>query len=173
MPRSDHYALWLMPPPACADALQQVIRNLAQTYGTPYFAPHLTLLGTLSARREYLVSRTRQIAAELHRITLRPARIESEDSYFRCLYIEFAQSAELAQSRETAAAALDQPPGIFSPHMSLYYGRLASTARNRLKHALAREMPDTVPLNRLALVDISLSVKFWHEIAEYPVGNKN
>jgi len=57
------YALWLMPSGDSYEILAQTILRLSRQYSTPFFEPHVTLLGGLLEPEEAVLSKTRQLAA--------------------------------------------------------------------------------------------------------------
>ncbi len=170
MSSRSRFAIWLQPAPACAARLGRIIHELAQSRGGPLFAPHLTLLGGLSASRETLAPAVADLAAELHRMPLQTIGIHGENRRFRCLYLEFPHTGDLARARVAAQARLGQEEGVFAPHMSLFYGRLADTDRDNLRLDLEARIPDVIPLDRLVLMDISAPVESWREISSISLG---
>ncbi|MHB8455025.1 MAG: 2'-5' RNA ligase family protein [Acidiferrobacterales bacterium] len=170
MSSRSRFAIWLQPEPACAARLGRIIYELAQSRGGPLFAPHLTLLDEISASWETLAPAVADLAAELRAITVQPIGIHGENRRFRCLYMEFPRTDDLAHARVAAQARLDQEEGTFAPHMSLFYGRLADTDRDDLRLDLEARIPDVILLDRLALIDISAPVESWREISSIPLG---
>ncbi len=170
MSSGSRFALWLRPAPACATRLGRIIGELAQSRGGPLFAPHLTLLSGFSASQETLAPAVADLATGLRRMTLQPTGIRGENRRFRCLYIEVARTDDLAHARVVAQSRLGREESEFLPHMSLFYGRLAQTDRDRLRYELEARIPDVILLDSLTLVDISTPVESWREISHISLG---
>jgi len=120
------HSIWLLAEPADDASLTGLVRELSDRFGTPFFAPHLTLRGD-----------TEQPPAELERAIEAAARlvepfsepiscVEGSEAFFRSFYARFAVCPALA----TLKRALD-PEGLgsFMPHVSLLYGPVEAAAK--------------------------------------------
>ena len=121
----DH-ALWLVPPRrgALSRKLRGLIEDLAGRFGTPVFAPHVTLLGGLSGASTALSGGAERMARRLEPCEVRLGEIVSRDAYFRRLVSVTAPTDALLAARELAAAAFRLPAEPYWPHLSLAYGDL-------------------------------------------------
>ncbi|MDA8364611.1 MAG: hypothetical protein M0Z84_12555 [Gammaproteobacteria bacterium] len=169
MPQEPRICLWLLPQPV--DVLRQLICELAQTHGTPQFAPHLTLLGGLRMPRLALADTAARLAATSPPLTLEPLSINGEPDRFRCLYVRLALTGGLARIRHRAETLMRQPGTAFLPHLSLYYGNMNVTERTRLAQELMIRLPATITVDRLALVDTSGEVEDWNEVAAFALSS--
>lgn len=156
------YSLWLIPEPAERARLEALIHRLAARLGTPPFTPHVTLLGGLHGR----VDRLHELARDLPSLALRLTRIDGQDAFFRCLYVEAEGGAALGASRARAAERLDvRTPPAFFPHLSLVYGQLSSDRKRRLAGELGPEVEArTVLFGELWLVRTEGHVKDWEQV---------
>ncbi|MCK7579486.1 MAG: hypothetical protein MZV65_29765 [Chromatiales bacterium] len=59
---------------------------------------------------------------------------------------------------------------FYLPHLSLWYGRLDSDEKGRLRSALATRLPAEIDLDRLQLVQIGVDVAGWQVAAEAELG---
>ena len=167
MPQDLRSSLWLVPQPADTGVLLCMICKLAQEHGDAPFAPHLTLLGGLSAPRQALADRATLLAAALDPITLRPLSVGGEQSRVRCLYVRFAHSRELDSARCRAESVMPPSDDAFLPHMGLYYGSLETAERLQLARAIILHRPAAITLDRLAVADTSKAVEDRDEIAVF------
>lgn len=111
--------------------LTAIVTELSDRFGTPLFAPHLTLRGD-----------TEQPVAELERAVDAAARqvsgfaepvslVEGSETFFRSFYARFAICPPLAALKR----ALDpEEIGSFMPHVSLLYGPVEPVAKT---HAIS------------------------------------
>ena len=120
------HSLWLMPSPSDEALLTGIVGELSDRFGTPFFAPHLTLQGDTETTPAAL-ERAIVAAASAVEVFAEPVSIvEGSDAYFRSFYARFAVSPALA----TLKQALD-PEGLasFMPHVSLLYGPVEAAAK--------------------------------------------
>ena len=120
------HSLWLMPAPSDEALLTGIVGDLSGRFGTPLFAPHLTLQGDTETTPAAL-ERAITAAAEAVEAFAEPVSvIEGSDAYFRSFYARFAVSPALA----TLKQGLD-PEGFasFMPHVSLLYGPVEAAAK--------------------------------------------
>lgn len=120
------HSLWLMPAAADEVMLTGIIGDLSGRFGTPLFAPHLTLQGDTETTPAAL---ERAIAAAAETVEAFPEQVsavEGSDGYFRSFYARFAVSPSLTKLKQ----ALD-PEGYasFMPHVSLLYGPVEAAAK--------------------------------------------
>ena len=114
-------SLWLMPCREDEAFLASLVSELAARFGTPIFAPHLTLRGDTNATFERLLDDIRAAAAASQPFTEPIAGIETTQAFFRAFYVRFAVSAPLLGLKRR----LDpQETERFMPHVSLLYGNL-------------------------------------------------
>ncbi|MDA9441651.1 hypothetical protein XH98_21705 [Bradyrhizobium sp. CCBAU 51745] len=114
-------SLWLMPCPEDEAFLASLIGELAARFGTPNFAPHLTLRGDTNAAFEQLHDDARAAAAAMQPFTEPITGIETTQAFFRAFYLRFAASVPLFGLKRR----LDpQETERFMPHVSLLYGNL-------------------------------------------------
>ncbi|MGO4170606.1 hypothetical protein [Bosea sp. TAF32] len=120
------HSLWLMASPSDEAMLSGLVGDLAGRFGTPVFAPHLTLQGD-TAMPTAALERAIAAAAETVAAFSEPvALVEGSEAFFRSFYARFAISQPLAQLKR----ALD-PEGLdsFMPHVSLLYGPVEAAAK--------------------------------------------
>ncbi|MCG2630964.1 hypothetical protein L6654_30480 [Bradyrhizobium sp. WYCCWR 13023] len=119
-------SLWLMPCPEDEAFLASLIGELAARFGTPNFAPHLTLRGDTNATFEPLHEDARAAAAASQPFAEPIAGIETTQAFFRAFYVRFAVSAPLSRLKQR----LDpQEAERFMPHVSLLYGNLPEVVK--------------------------------------------
>jgi len=119
-------SLWLMPNPADQAFLASLIGELASRFGTPIFAPHLTLRGDTDATFERLHDEVRAAASALQPFAEPINSVETTEAFFRAFYVRFAVSVPLDRLKRR----LD-PEGLedFMPHVSLLYGKLPEVVK--------------------------------------------
>lgn len=162
---SGRFGLWLMPEAGARDDLRARIAGLARGYGGVPFEPHVTLLGGVNDEAAGLAARLQTLAAQLRVMTVRPAEIQHRPEYFRCLYIKIVPDAALDRARGLARSLFRHgATAPFEPHISLLYGDLPEALKGTVAARLARWLPRTLRLDRLALYDLAGSPDAWSEM---------
>lgn len=120
------HSLWLMPAPSDEALLTGIVSDLSGRFGTPFFAPHLTLQGDTETTLDALERAITAAAGAVEAFAEPVSVVEGSDAYFRSFYARFAVSPALAKLKQ----ALD-PEGqaSFMPHVSLLYGPVEATEK--------------------------------------------
>lgn len=149
---TPRFFLWLMPPAAVRDRFARLIDVLSRRLGTAQFEPHITLSGSPDAGEAEAVSRATTLAARLAPVPVRLVDVGYSDAYFRCLYVRAERSPELLAAHRTACAHLGRPPDDdFMPHLSLVYGNLSETEKEKIIEEIGRRFDTTFLSDRIAL----------------------
>ncbi|WP_377844444.1 haloacid dehalogenase [Bosea sp. UC22_33] len=120
------HSLWLMPAPADEAMLAGIVGDLSSRFGTPLFAPHLTLQGDTETPPERLEQAITAAAGAVETFAEPVSVVEGSDAYFRSFYARFAVSPALA----TLKQGLDPESfASFMPHVSLLYGPVEVAAK--------------------------------------------
>lgn len=106
--------------------LAGIVGDLSSRFGTPLFAPHLTLQGDTETTPAELERAIAAAAGAVEAFAEPVSLVEGSDAYFRSFYARFAVSPALAKLKQ----ALD-PAGYesFMPHISLLYGPVEADAK--------------------------------------------
>jgi 2'-5' RNA ligase len=163
-------SLWLMPCREDEAFLASLIGELAMRFGTPNFAPHLTLRGDTNATFEHLHDDARAAAAALQPFTEAIAGIETTEAFFRAFYLRFAVSAPLFGLKRR----LDpQEAENFMPHVSLLYGNLPEMVKAPASVELRQRLAGrTITFDRICVVRSGQDIPIadWTIQASVPLG---
>lgn len=126
-PHSDEttgYHVFLVPNGEAAEELQTLIENLSEEYGGPVFPPHMTLLARIPESDENVVlEKARVLASDMEHISLSLGELESQDSYFKALYLVVRDQEEMRALHERASVLFNMQPDVsYQAHLSLLYG---------------------------------------------------
>lgn len=165
------FALWLMPTGKAYYELASLIIDLSKKYGSPPFAPHVTLLGGLSGRMEEILSRTSNLSANLRPYTINLTRIEYLDEDFRCLFIRVQETEEVIQANTRTKEIFDRRNDPkYLPHLSILYGNFSSTTKEVIIEKVGRNFELSFEVDKLHLVDTSGRPESWFTEKEFPLG---
>src|ERR1035438_3335018 len=81
------YSLWLMPEGNVRDRITLILHQLSVRHEAPEFPPHVTLLGSCIGKRDEMMRQSSLVAGALGPFTIRLAKIDFRDEYFRCLFV--------------------------------------------------------------------------------------
>ena len=117
------FSLWMVPEGDEQRRLADLIESLARRFGRPVFEPHVTLLAGVREAQRDVVARAEALWRTREALPLRFIGLETDDTYFRALYLRVDPGPELLALHEAARGAFgrgDDPPYV--PHLSLMYG---------------------------------------------------
>lgn len=145
--------------------LAGIIGELSGRFGTPLFAPHLTLQGDTETTPELLRQAITAAAGAVEAFTEPVSVVEGSDAYFRSFYARFAVSPALAKLKQ----ALD-PDGFasFMPHASLLYGEVeAGVKAAAIAEINARLAGRAIRFDRVGIVTSGQDVPIadWQVVA--------
>lgn len=162
---AEIHSLWLLPAADDAAMMAALVDELSGRFGTPVFAPHLTLRGDTQTPPDALEQAVAAAAAEVAAFAEPVALVEGSDAFFRSFYARFAVSPALARLKR----ALD-PDGLggFMPHVSLLYGPVEPAAKAAaIREVNARLAGRSIRFDRIGVVTSGQDVPIaeWRVVA--------
>lgn len=168
--RTHGVALWLVPDGPEAQAISALIGELSARFGTPTFAPHVTLLGGVTADRDAAVATGRELAAGLQDLPVRFDGLEHSAEFLRALVVRIAPELPILDARRRAQMAFPaEPVGPFLPHLSLLYGALPVETRRHLAAEVRESAPASIVLRGLEVVETEGTPAQWQRLARFPL----
>lgn len=170
------HSVWLMPAVDDERALSGIVAELADRFGSPRFAPHLTLMNERPDQPEALAVLWHDIADGIAPFGAEIAAVETGPAFFRSLYARFAAEGPLARLRQRSEAALSLRPGApFMPHVSLAYGLAEGSAKERARRELAERLAARpIRFDRIGIVHSAetIAIADWRVAASFPLGGR-
>jgi hypothetical protein len=147
---ADIRSIWLMPNSADEAFLSALMRDLAERFGTPVFAPHLTLRGDTPMSLDQLTQEIGAAASLVPSFAESISAIETTEAYFRAFYARFAVSSSLAALKRCLDPSATD---AFVPHISLLYGSLPAERKAPAVTELAQRLTGrAITFDRLCVV---------------------
>lgn len=169
--RAKGTSLWLMPDGVAGDRLAGTVARLASRFGTEAFAPHITLLAGLPGVEPDVVERAANLASSLAPFRIDLTRVDGREEHFRCLFVHAGLGAGLRSAHVQAARAFGRTNDPdFLPHLSLVYGRLDRTTKERLGLELATETALSFEARALHVWRTEGLVAEWRPLQTWPFG---
>jgi len=161
---TKHYVLWLLLPQAVRDRFAELIKGLAERYGTPFFEPHITLLGGLDGEEQDISTKAASLTRTLTPFIVRLTTADYLDEYFRCLFVRAESNTELVNAYRLAKKEFNQTgTDSYMPHVSLMYGNCPVVQKEAILQDIGRKFEIKFPINRVALYRIdSNHPRDWH-----------
>jgi hypothetical protein len=159
---------WLVPSELAFSHYQAVVADLAQRFDGPLFLPHVTLYSGPFDQEDPLSDILRELS-QRKEVELRPTSVRFSDHFTRSCFIQFEESDLLSAMCEVVRSKVRNPgPYRDDHHLSLFYGDLAESQRDRIRAEIS--LPPTMSFNLISAV-ASLSkalsrkdVEHWSEV---------
>jgi hypothetical protein len=165
---------WLLPAAAERAWLAALITRLANRFGGPVFAPHLTVYSGPAPRAaepgRILQEAAGQGAGELR---LRCTGLDFTDKFTKACFLGFAPEPRLLRLSATLRAASSSPAAEYrlQPHLSLFYGSLRDSERQLIRELV--ELPAAVRFDGVTAMATSArttsaaAVASWRQLASH------
>lgn len=174
MPEAKGYSIWLMPSGKAYDVLCKIILRLSRKYNTPYFEPHVTLIGEISGSENEVVSKTANLASFLQPFKIEFRRVGYTNEYFRCLFLMAAVTDVIMKANHAARKAFGvETSKEYMPHLSLIYGNLLPAAKKEIIADIGEEMHASFVADRIALFSTADRPEDWFMVKEFSLKRTN
>jgi 2'-5' RNA ligase len=141
MPEAHGHSLWFTPRANAAARFAQIIHDLSQSYGTPYFPPHVTLLPRVSQARATVVELARHLAHKCRPFDIELGELATTKAYFQSLFIKAHRSKVLVQIHQLALRLFGSSQTDYMPHLSLVYGDLEEIEKKAIIAKVDHDFP--------------------------------
>jgi 2'-5' RNA ligase len=169
--KSSHYSLWLMPTGEVRRRLAEAILDLSRAYSAPPFEPHVTLVGGVAGSAREVAAKMVDLARRIQPFTVRLTAVAGLNEYFRCLFVRVATTHPVMTANKFAREVFNlqqQPP--FMPHLSLLYGHLPASAKERIIASLGRQFELEFKASSLHLYLTKNEPPAWRRVARVGLG---
>ncbi|WP_420103103.1 haloacid dehalogenase [Bosea sp. (in: a-proteobacteria)] len=164
------HSIWLLPTASDEVLLTGIVKELSGRFGTPIFAPHLTVLGDSEMTADALAHAIETAAQEVSAFAEAVNAVETSEAYFRSFYARFPVATPLIRLKQ----ALD-PQGLegFMPHVSLLYGPVEAAAKAQAAREIGERLTGrSIRFDRLCVVTSGQEVAIadWRVVVTAPLG---
>ena len=169
------YSIWLLPHTDKHKELAQLMFKLSQEHDGPRFSPHITLLSGVYGSEKELITKTSELAAKINALSVKTNAVETQDNYYKGLYLKIVETKPLLESRQQAeslfhAHALNErgtpwPADEFMPHLSLLYGSQPELVKKQIKASLKDKPSLDLLIDRVALVSTDGPPEKWTTVS--------
>lgn len=162
------YSLWFMPTEAVERKFSQLIVQLAEHHSSPTFPPHVTLIGSIEAHEEEVISKTQELASLIHPFPIQLTTIAYTDSYYRALFVKVDHSTEILTTYQQARKLFSshQKTG-YMPHLSLLYGIFPIEIKKEIIKEIGETFTNTFEADTLYLYLTEGAASDWQGIRAF------
>jgi 2'-5' RNA ligase len=171
MTGTNEYSLWIVPPENISERLAEVISRLSQHYSTPYFEPHVTLLGDVMLPEAEVSLKTAQLASLIRPFRLQLTTVSYLSEYFRCLFINVKETEELIEANHKARTLFKREHDPkFRPHLSLMYGSFPLQTKEEIISEIGDEFQMAFEVKSIYVVLSSSNIapESWRKLRQFP-----
>ena len=163
----DSYYLWLMPQKEMYDEFQKIIQDLSETYGTPAFEPHVTLVSGLNGNDNAFVEKIDAFVRGKHKFSVTAKNIDYAHGFLTALFLNIQNNPAIDQINAQGCEHLKpfgQDP--YRPHLSLLYGDITSQEKKRIIADL-NLAGKVITFDKIKLIKGHSDVEQWRIIREW------
>lgn len=174
MTTTQKHALWLRPFGNTAFELKQRIKKLSETYNTPLFEPHITILSGLRRGETELIQLTDTLAGSLSPFTVHLTKMGYHDHYYQSLFMKVKKTDSFITAQQTAEKLFGCSTNeSYFPHLSLLYGDVDEQEKRRILNTMGKSYNLEFPVHSLLLIKTEGEVDDWKKIhtAEFKHAN--
>jgi 2'-5' RNA ligase len=157
-----------MPTGEVCQRLAGTILDLSREYAAPAFEPHVTLASGIVGPAREAASKMADLARRIPPFTVRLTAVDGLDEYFRCLFVKVATTHPIMTANKAAREVFSlykQP--AFMPHLSLLYGHLPSSVKERIIAFLGRQFELEFKARSLHLYLTKSEPGAWRRMARF------
>lgn len=159
------YGLFLLPEESVSKKCQKVISDIASSYHTQKFEPHITLIKNLELKENDVLLLTNELIKWLKPLRTRFIEFGFSNKKYRSVYIKVLKTQSLLKAHNKANQIFGHKEEFFIPHLSIAYGKLSLDVKLNIIRGLEPLNKDFFLLDRIAVYDITEEdVNLWKEI---------
>jgi len=159
------YSIWLMPEREKGIYLTQLIHKLSEKYNSPFFKPHVTLIGDLSGEKKDLIIKTKELESSIQPYKIKLTTIKGLEEYFKSVFVKVEKTKDIMKANLKAREIFNKnSDSDYMPHLSLIYGNFPQ----KIKEEIISEIGDNLNLefkvDKLHLFSTTENVENWYEV---------
>lgn len=163
------YSINILPAGEEYNRFETLIIKLAEEYGAPLFAPHVTVLGQASPDEEAALKLMEKLVSNQQPFAVSLNDVAYQDYFFRALYVLAEKTEPLVRLHEKAKQIFGKKNiAEYMPHLSLLYGDFKSELKEKIIKEIGKEQPAVFEVNSLHLFRTEGEADEWYSVKEFP-----
>ncbi|PIS09573.1 hypothetical protein COT75_00850 [Candidatus Beckwithbacteria bacterium CG10_big_fil_rev_8_21_14_0_10_34_10] len=127
-----NYGLVILPQKSLYKKTEAIIKRFSQKFKTPFFVPHLTLLGSVQGGEKQIINKLNQLTKNLKPFYSNFGKTEFSSTYFQSVFVRVNMNASLIglylKARDIFKTDINH---IFMPHLGLIYGDIGISKKEK------------------------------------------
>lgn len=133
----NKFSLIIIPEEDSYQEFEKIIQKYSKEYKTPLFVPHLTMISHAYFPGDTVVETVRKIVKQFKPFELQVGNVEISTTYHQCVFARTNTTAGLMNLHLSLKESLNiQEKHVFMPHLSLVYGDLDMTTREKISQEI-------------------------------------
>lgn len=163
------YSINILPAGEEYNRFETLIIKLAEEYGAPLFAPHVTVLGQASPDEEAALKLVEKLVSNQQPFSVSLNKVDYQEYFFRALYVLAEKTEPLVKLHEKAKQFFGKKnEAEYMPHLSLLYGDFKPEIKEKIIKEIGREQPSVFEVKSLHLFRTEGEADEWYSVAEFP-----
>ncbi len=163
------YSIWAIPPEPVFSELNKIIADISVKYDSPKFISHMTLLGGIETKLEFLERATRKVAEKIEKLRIVSDNVSFSTTYYQSVFIRIKATAQLMDLNLALKEELKLENNVFMPHMSLIYGDHDMLIRENIASNIIIPKLDFL-VSELSIISETPKPEDWKPDAVIPLG---
>ena len=166
--KTKGYSIFLIPSGEFYKSLSLIIKKFSESFGTPLFEPHVTLLGGIIGKENEIKEKTHKLSLVIDPITIVLKDLDYQDYYLKSLIIEVEHSKDLMNANKAAERIFRiKDQNNYQPHLSLLYGDISIQAKKQSIKNLGNNIKGEFTVDSIYLVNAEGFIQDWKKIGGY------
>ncbi len=161
------YSIWLIPDGKNYTNLSHLICKLSEKYNSPFFEPHVTLIGNLSGKKEEIISKSSKLASQISPYKIKISNPAYLNEYFKSLFLKVEKTKEVMDANLKAKEIFSyNKESEYFPHLSLMYGNSSPDIKEKIISKLEKINLE-FKVEELYLFSTAGKPENWYEIEKF------
>lgn len=161
------YSIWLLPSEKASNRFHKIISNLSESFKTPAFEPHITLLAFVPKLTDEMYYKISILAALTDEFELSLDNIEMTEAYFKSLFITLKDNSTLFKVQQEVQDLFAGIKYKFHPHLSLLYGQSDVAAKQSCVDEIRPQLTSHFKVSQIAIVKTTTDINSWKIIESF------
>jgi len=134
---SVFYSIWAVFNNTQQKLLENLKKKINKELKGPFFPVHMTISAGFLGEEEKLINKMQLTLKKLDKFNIELEKYDYKKTFFQSLYIKVKKNNELVSQKKIIDKVFNCQTGLFSPHISLFYG----CKNNNIKNEVISSLP--------------------------------
>ena len=145
--------------------LESIIHDLSETYNTPIFQPHCTIIGRTNISLVQLKAAIIGVVNGEDIQNIRVGGVGYRDEFFMSYYLEIKEKQTLTKLHQNFAYILElEEDTDYFPHISLMYSSMKELEKQKINIPI--QIGDVIKIKSIQITECNDNVENWKPVFE-------